>query len=303
MQKMQSNPKAASMLLEAAKDEQIMKAMRTAMDGSPADLAKAARENPIVSQFLQKLWGDEAMNVNSKPQQPKTSGLNAIRGSLQKSMTQGTDSSDASSSLTNVDGAHPLYPELARVVKEELEGTFKPELLNRIDEIVVFSPLSSNDLCNIAQLIVDRIVKRAAISDRKVTLTVRQPVIERITQQGSANANQFGARPMRRAAQRYVEDSLSDAIVQGFLHLGDDATLDLLVKPNSDDTGKDFVVVERTRDGAKLVVEVEDDHGGIGSNAVAEDSSSNQTSPAKESTDSTTMNGPNGLHLASAAAQ
>ena len=78
--------------------------------------------------------------------------------------------------------------------------------------------------------------------------------------EGSANADEFGARPMRRAAQRYVEDSLSDAIIKGFMDAGETATLSL-APPHLD--GKDRVLV---RCGDKtLEVEVEDASGGIGS--------------------------------------
>jgi ATP-dependent Clp protease ATP-binding subunit ClpA len=97
----------------------------------------------------------------------------------------------------------------------------KPELLNRIDEIVVFSPLSIADLTHIALLSVKKIVARAG-DEHDMALVVTPDLMERIAVKGNTNADQFGARPMRRATQQYIEDSLSDAIVQG-----DSATLSL----------------------------------------------------------------------------
>lgn len=169
-------------------------------------------------------------------------------------------SPDATTTVTE-NGDHELYPELTRVVKEELEAEMKPELLNRIDEIVVFSPLSGTDLSDISQLLVQKVVERAA-SEQKMTLTVDSSVIRRVVEEGSSNAAQFGARPMRRAAQRFVEDSLSDAIVQGFLKEGDAATIQLA--PSTKD-GKDRVMIVRERDGETFEAQIEDGNGGIGS--------------------------------------
>jgi ATP-dependent Clp protease ATP-binding subunit ClpC len=157
---------------------------------------------------------------------------------------------------------HALYPKLARVVKEELESAMKPELLNRIDEIVVFSPLSLTDLSSIAELLIQKTVD-CAQSEQKMQLTVEPAVIQRVTEEGSANADQFGARPMRRAVQRFVEDSLSDAIIQGFLQEGDAAMINLFLGHRAG--GKDRVIITRARDQENQEVQVEDADGGIGS--------------------------------------
>jgi ATP-dependent Clp protease ATP-binding subunit ClpC len=119
-----------------------------------------------------------------------------------------------------------LYLELSQVVKEELESAMKPELLNRINEIVIFSPLSPSNLYNIAVRNVDLITKRAT-EEHRFSIDVDESLIRRIVEEGTSNADQFGARPMRRAAQRYVEDSLSEAIIGGFLQEGSVVTLSL----------------------------------------------------------------------------
>ena len=152
--------------------------------------------------------------------------------------------------------------------------TMKPELLNRIDEIVVFSPLSLTDLSNISELLVQKVVDRAS-SEQKMKLTVDSSVIRRVMEEGSSNAEQFGARPMRRAAQRFVEDSLSDAIIQGFLKEGDAAMIKLAAVSKD---GKDRVIILRESDGETFEAQIEDGNGGIGSS----DSSS---SLARESLD------------------
>ena len=155
-----------------------------------------------------------------------------------------------------------LYTMLSEVVKEELEGTMRPELLNRMDEIVVFSPLSNTDLTSIAQLILDRTIERAQ-SEQELTLKVAPALARMVMDEGSSNAAQFGARPMRRAAQRFFEDAISDAIIRGFLQKGDDAIVDLPV--GSEDVRHYLVQIKRSSDGKMLEVPVEKVSGGIGS--------------------------------------
>ena len=77
------------------------------------------------------------------------------------------------------------------------------------------------------------------------------------------NAAEFGARPMRRAAQRLFEDAVSDAIVRGFLEDGDAATVAMGLEQNSE-SGMPQVVVMREKDGERLMVDVDDGSGGIG---------------------------------------
>jgi len=158
-----------------------------------------------------------------------------------------------------------LYPKYLDVVTEALEAQMKPELLNRIDEIVVFSPLSENDLVNIADLIMQKTVGRAQKELKGMEILVQPNLVERVVQEGSANAAQFGARPMRRAAQRFLEDAVSDAIIQGFLKEGDVAEIDI---ENVDLGGQigtlDEIIVRRRSDGKTLKVIVEDGTGGIG---------------------------------------
>jgi len=116
--------------------------------------------------------------------------------------------------------------EMARVVKEELENTMKPELLNRIDEIVVFSPLSYDNLRDIADNILDDTVKRA-FEDQNIKITVSDDVVREVTREGFLFASQYGARPIRRAAQRFLEDTMSEAIVKEFVNEGDEVMVEI----------------------------------------------------------------------------
>ena len=156
-----------------------------------------------------------------------------------------------------------LYAALSDTVKEALEASMKPELLNRMDEIVVFSPLSTTDLESITSLILSKMVKRAE-AEQELTITASPALSRKVMEEGSSNAAQFGARPMRRAAQRFFEDAVSDALIRGFLQKGDDAVVDLVSDPN-DSSPYHVVEVRRTSDGEVLQVAVDKISQGIGS--------------------------------------
>jgi hypothetical protein len=284
LKRLQNNPAAMSLMMEAASDSDLMGAMQTAMGGSPADLLKAGRDNPKVASFLKKLWSaiDEPPSITkSSNGSTSLSGLDVIQGSVEEAVSKWTNpAADTFASglvekmqdLTTSSGQQAtsepkgaadeiLYTKLSQVVKDELEATMKPELLNRLDEIVVFSPLSPTDLTSIASLLLQQTVKRAQ-TERQMTLELGASLIQKVRDEGSAHASTFGARPMRRAAQRFLEDAVSDAIVRGFLEEGDSATIDLA---RVDVDGTCFVQVTRGRDDERLEVEVEGGSGGIGS--------------------------------------
>ncbi len=259
MRRLQSSPKAGALMAQAATDSRIMNALRTSMTGSPADLLKLAQTDPAVSDFLQKLWAE----VGDIPQRAvdelrttsrSSTGLEAIRGSFKETIEQWSEE-DAATFVEGIrqtmDSPDMLYDKLSRVVKDELETTMRPEFLNRIDEIVVFAPLDSEQLAMVAELTVQQALERA-----EMEITVHPSLITQVRHEGSAHADEFGARPMRRAAQRYVEDPLSDAILQGFLKKGDSAVLDV-------GSGRS-IRITRMRDGAHIEVAVEDSGGGIG---------------------------------------
>jgi len=155
--------------------------------------------------------------------------------------------------------------EIEKVVKEELEAAMKPELLNRIDDIVVFSPLSYENLREIARNLVDESSKRA-LEDQGFTIEVSDDVVEEVTKEGYEAAEQYGARPIRRASQRYVDDTLSEAIMKDFISEGDDVLVEMIsVKEINGITIPDGQpVVKITKLGSNkegMIIPVEDDAG------------------------------------------
>lgn len=173
-------------------------------------------------------------------------------------MTSNVGSQRILQETNNIKEGEDLYAKLLGVVKEELEAGVKPEFLNRLDEIVVFAPLENDDLTAIARKLLDETLVRAK-SERDLTLNVTDALVARVRDEGSVQASQFGARPMRRAAQRFLEDSISDALVRGFLKPGDSATIDI----GAIDGDQCTVMIQKGGD--KIEVSIEDASSGIGS--------------------------------------
>lgn len=96
-------------------------------------------------------------------------------------------------------------------ITTELKNVFNPEFLNRIDEIVVFHPLNKEHLIKIVDILLDEVNDRLKISD--MHLDVATDVKEWIINEGYQHM--YGARPMRRAIQKYIEDPLSEEIIKG----------------------------------------------------------------------------------------
>lgn len=105
----------------------------------------------------------------------------------------------------------------------ELKHTFKPEFLNRVDEIILFDPLEQEQTLAIAGLMLESVAKR--LKERNITLIVSDAAAHAISKSGFDP--QYGARPLRRAIQQQVEDALSEEILTGKISLGDTVKMDV----------------------------------------------------------------------------
>ncbi|MGW2183994.1 ATP-dependent chaperone ClpB [Streptomyces sp. NPDC001732] len=119
-------------------------------------------------------------------------------------------------------------------VLELVRASFKPEFLNRLDDLVVFSALSGDELAHIAQLQIDRLAKRLAA--RRLTLDVTPEALAWLAEEGNDPA--YGARPLRRLIQTSIGDRLAKEILAGEVRDGDTVRVDrvgddLLVGPAS----------------------------------------------------------------------
>ena len=108
-------------------------------------------------------------------------------------------------------------------VEENLKQVFRPEFLNRIDEIIVFDSLTKPELIQIIDLMLKDTKK--ALSEKNMKLEISENAKKFILEKGTNL--KFGARPLRRAIQRYIEDEISEMILRGDVHEGQNIVIDL----------------------------------------------------------------------------
>ena len=101
-------------------------------------------------------------------------------------------------------------------IMNALKETFRPEFLNRVDEILIFNQLSENELMQIVELMLND--TRKALSDKNITMNITDDAKKFLLRKGTDI--KYGARPLRRAIQRYLEDELSDMILKSELQNG-----------------------------------------------------------------------------------
>jgi ATP-dependent Clp protease ATP-binding subunit ClpC len=127
---------------------------------------------------------------------------------IQKKASLGFQSADAGTISRSVND----------MVLGEVRKTFNPEFINRIDEIIVFDALSDDDLRTIMKLLVAQLNEN--LVDRRMRLELAPDVLDWIIET-TCKDRSYGARPLRRAIQRYIEDPLSEELIRGHLKDGD----------------------------------------------------------------------------------
>ncbi len=132
------------------------------------------------------------------------------------------------------------YDSMKESIMEESKNTFKPEFLNRLDQMVVFRMLESADLQQIAQLEIDKILAR--LKEKQIELKFDKSAMEFLIEEGSDAA--FGARPMRRAVERFVEDPLAEALLRGDVKEGDNVKVS---RKKGDEKALNFTPVKSTK--------------------------------------------------------
>ena len=115
------------------------------------------------------------------------------------------------------------YNRIRSLVNEELKQYFRPEFLNRLDEIIVFRQLNRDEVKEIAEIMLREVFGR--IGEKGITLTVSNAFKERLVEEGYNPA--YGARPLRRAVMRLLEDSLAEEVLTGRIKDGDEAEVDV----------------------------------------------------------------------------
>ncbi len=115
--------------------------------------------------------------------------------------------------FSRADEANQQFAQIKSTVTEELKRAFNPEFLNRVDDVIVFHPLSREHMDKIVTILLASLSDRLKAQD--LTLDVAPEAVDFLVQKGFDQA--LGARPLKRALQRYMEDPLSEAILRGSL--------------------------------------------------------------------------------------
>ena len=115
------------------------------------------------------------------------------------------------------------YNRIKSLVNEELKQYFRPEFLNRLDEIIVFRQLTRDEVKDIAEIMLKEVFLR--LQDKGIVLSVSEAFKERLVEEGYNPS--YGARPLRRAVMRLLEDSLAEEVLSGRIKEGDNAQVDI----------------------------------------------------------------------------
>jgi ATP-dependent Clp protease ATP-binding subunit ClpC len=110
------------------------------------------------------------------------------------------------------DAEDSVSGKVEEMVRSEVRRTFNPEFLNRLDEVIIFNALTEADLIQIVELMVNQLNQNLA--QRAITVTVTEDARKWILNKTVVDRS-YGARPLRRALQKYIEDPLSEALIQG----------------------------------------------------------------------------------------
>jgi len=113
--------------------------------------------------------------------------------------------------------AQTTYEDMAARVKDEIQKVFNPEFLNRLDDVIVFHPLDRDHIRQIVDVLMRDV--HARLGEEALTLQLTEPAVEFLVEHGFDVT--YGARPLKRAIQRYLEDPLSEKILMAELAPGD----------------------------------------------------------------------------------
>ena len=125
--------------------------------------------------------------------------------------------------LDGIDENGEIKSEAQEMVMNDLRGHFRPEFLNRLDEIILFKPLTKDNIGNIVDLMVAELDKR--LSDQELSLTLTEAAKAQVVENGYDPV--YGARPLKRYLQNYVETLAARKILSGDVHAGDTLELDV----------------------------------------------------------------------------
>jgi ATP-dependent Clp protease ATP-binding subunit ClpC len=133
------------------------------------------------------------------------------------------------------------YEDMKTRIMGELKKVFRPEFLNRIDEVIVFHKLTKEEITSIVELLLKRI--RESLAERELSLNLSNDAADFLVEKGWDPA--MGARPLRRAIQRYIEDPLADEVLSQSMPPG--STIEVEKAPEDDEDDVKISIVKPTK--------------------------------------------------------
>ncbi|MEA2455164.1 MAG: ATP-dependent Clp protease ATP-binding subunit ClpC, partial [Thermoleophilaceae bacterium] len=130
------------------------------------------------------------------------------------------------------------YDDMKNRIMGELKKVFRPEFINRIDEVIVFHKLTKDEISNIVELLLKRI--RESLAERELSLNLSDDAADLLVEKGWDPS--MGARPLRRAIQRYIEDPLADEVLSQSMPPG--STVEVDKAPEDDERDVTITIVK-----------------------------------------------------------
>ncbi len=178
----------------------------------------------LIRDFIQKAQTATIPNVQQKPPGQNPPGLTQYYQGIaaQVPIQQVQKTTGHQGSLTNQDNNNQQFRKLSKLVIDELNKHFKPEFLNRFDEIVIFEPLTQANMIEIAKLGIEN--TRKMLKEQNVGLQISQTALNQLAKDGYDPV--YGARPLRRLIQRAIENPIAIYLIQKNLTPGDTIIID-----------------------------------------------------------------------------
>jgi ATP-dependent Clp protease ATP-binding subunit ClpC len=143
------------------------------------------------------------------------------------------------------------YDDMKKGIMGELKKVFRPEFLNRIDEVIVFHKLAKEEIREIVELLLKRI--RESLAERELTMNLSEGAADLLVEKGWDPS--MGARPLRRAIQRYIEDPLADEVLAQSMPAG--STVEVEKAPEGDEREVKITIAKPARKREKVGVGAE----------------------------------------------
>jgi ATP-dependent Clp protease ATP-binding subunit ClpC len=152
------------------------------------------------------------------------------------------------------------YEDMKNRIMGELKKVFRPEFLNRIDEVIVFHKLTKEEITSIVELLLKRI--RESLAERELSLNLAPSATDLLVEKGWDPA--MGARPLRRAIQRYIEDPLADEVLSQTMEPGSTVEVERDEQAGEDGGVKISIAKPREREKVGVGAQGGDSHSELG---------------------------------------